>query len=90
MRVGVTPSHVGNLPMIRAGWADKIRALSRTITVVWTKDRSAVAVAPRPRIDIISDRVDGVIMGVTMARCVRLVFGEFARELEAFGETLLR
>lgn len=68
---------------------DHVGALARPVAVIWAEDGSAVAVAPRPGIEAFANGVNGMVVRIAVVRSVRIVFGVFARQREALGESLL-
>lgn len=53
--------------MISAGWAYEIWILSLALSISWSKNRSAISVAPWQRLQLFSDTVHFLVIRVPMS-----------------------
>lgn len=75
VRIRKTPLHIRDITGIRARRTHKIWVLPRAVAVPRSKNRSAETIAPGQRVEVIADRINGLVEGVLVIRCVRVLGG---------------
>lgn len=91
MRISKTPSHVGNVAMISAGRADHVGALTRSVAVVRSQNRSSESVSPGLGVQLLANGIDVVVLGIAVAGSVGLaVFTVLGGQIHAIEQTLAR